>query len=201
MKWALASFVVVLLSVCTASCGSTSKDSTSHTSANTVARRSVATTPSNAALRARQRKFPDEDSDSPSIVLDYGHAASPTVARAVTAIVKRYYTSAVADDGAAVCALIVPVLKTAIPEDYGQSPGPTYLRGKTCAVVMSKLSKQRHQLLTGELATLTVTGVRVNGTQAYALLRFRTTPEPRYIPLQLESGVWKINALSDRELS
>jgi hypothetical protein len=131
------------------------------------------------------------DSDDSSI-LAYGHAAGAAKKRAIAAAVKRYYMAAAAGDGATACSMLVSSIARAAPEDYGQAPGPAYLRGaKTCAAVMSLLFKHDHSQLTGMIA---VTGVRVEGNQARALLGSTTMPAG-YISVERERGAWKIDAL------
>jgi hypothetical protein len=131
------------------------------------------------------------DSDDNSVT-DYGYAASATDRQAIAALAKRYYAAAAAGDGAKACSLIDSTLAEAIPEDYGQAPGPAYLRGsKTCQAVMSLLFKHSHTQLTGAFE---VTGVRVSGSSAYALLGSTTTPAS-YILLKRDAGVWKIDTL------
>jgi hypothetical protein len=125
-----------------------------------------------------------------------GQAARPTEERAIAALVKRYYAAAAAGDGAKACRLIYSTLEEAIPEDYGQPPGPAYSRGKTCAVVMSKTFAHSHSQLAGGFA---VTGVRIEGKEARALLGSRTLPAS-FILLRRERGVWKINELLGQPL-
>lgn len=125
-----------------------------------------------------------------------GRAASPAEERAIAALVKRYYAAAAASDGAKACRLIYSTLEEAIPEDYGQPPGPAYSRGKTCAVVMSKTFAHAHSQLAGGFA---VTGVRVEGKEAHALLGSRTLPAS-FILLRRERGAWKIYELLGQPL-
>jgi hypothetical protein len=121
----------------------------------------------------------------------FGHAAIAAERRAIAALVKRYYAAAAASDGAKACPLINSALEEAIPEDYGQPPGPAYARGKTCAVVMSKLFEHAHSQLAGAFE---VTGVRVEGREARALLGSRAVPAS-FVSVKRERGAWKIGAL------
>jgi hypothetical protein len=129
-------------------------------------------------------------------IRSYGHAASAADKRAIAALVKRYYAAAAASDGAKACPLMYSTLQEAIPEDYGQPPGPAYARGKTCAVVMSKLFAHVHSRLAGAFE---MTGVRVDGREARALLGSRTTPA-RFILATRERGAWKIDELLGQPL-
>jgi hypothetical protein len=153
-------------------------------------------------------KKADEDSDEPEDrmnpengnyhdkddgdIVNYGHAADTSEEQAVTTLVKRYYAAALAGDGAKACGMIAPAFAKAIPEDYGQAPGPSYLRGaKTCPAVMALVLKHARGRLT---SSFEVTGVRVNGNRAIALLGF-TAMRASSIDLARESGAWKIDAL------
>lgn len=130
------------------------------------------------------------DEDDTSVRL-YGHAASAGEGPALTAIVKRYYAAAAAADGVAACSLITPVLVRAIPEDYGKPPGLPYMRGKTCAVVMTHLFMHSHRRLAGRIR---VTGVRVQGDRAYVLIGSHTAPAV-YVNVERVGGVWRIAGL------
>jgi hypothetical protein len=141
------------------------------------------------------KKDADNDDDNPSNSHydgdDYfGQAASAADKRAVAALVKRYYTAAAAGDGAAACSLVYAIVAEAVPEEFNSSA----LRGKTCAVVATKLFKQRHQQLATDLAKLQVTGVRVKGRRGWVLLSFGEMFERRML-VHREGGAWKIETL------
>jgi hypothetical protein len=121
----------------------------------------------------------------------FGHAAIAPEEGASAALDTRYSGAAAASDGARACPLIYSTFEEAIPEDYGQPPGPAYARGKTCAVVMSKLFKHAHSQLAGGFE---VTGVRVKGGEARVLLGSRTVPAG-FVTVRRERGAWKIEAL------
>ena len=124
----------------------------------------------------------------------YGHPASPADAAAIAALVKRYYADAATDDGAKACALIFSVFEEAVAEDYGQAPGPVSLRGKTCAVVMSKFFRQVPGQPSSVLAATETTGARVLGLKGYALT-YSKAVGPGYVAVQRELGSWKIQGL------
>ncbi len=131
------------------------------------------------------------DSDDTYALSQYGNVSSPTVRRAVTALVDRYYGAIARGDSATACSLVVPILATATPLDAGKL-GPSYLHGaKTCAQVMSLLHKhfqtQLHPLPV-------VTGVRNRGESAMAELGSRKMPSG-WITAHLEHGTWRIAQL------
>jgi hypothetical protein len=136
----------------------------------------------------RLRGYTDGDDTS---VLAFGRAASVTETRAVTAVVKRYYAAAAAEDGARACALVTSVYLIAIPEDYGRTTGPSYMRGKTCSIALSGLFKHEHKrLVTG----VKLTGARIAGNRAYVLVGSRTLPAS-YLTLEREASGWRVSGL------
>jgi hypothetical protein len=141
----------------------------------------------------------DNDGDGGGDDLNWGHAASAADRRAVTALVRRYYTLADMGDGAAACSLIYSIFAEEVPEVYGEGSGEPGLRGKTCAVVVSKLFRLRRGQLSVDVASLDVRRVRVKELRGLAILSFRNMPE-RDIPVHREHRVWKIEALIDSGL-
>lgn len=139
----------------------------------------------------------DANTEDDNPIVDYGHAASAADARAITALVKRYYRAAAANDGASACRMLVAIVAEDVPEEYGQSPSPAYLRGKTCAAVMSKLFKLHHRQISAESPTRAVTQVRVGEGKGWVVLQSASTPEPRKIAVRREGGLWKIKDLLD----
>jgi hypothetical protein len=141
----------------------------------------------------------DEDSDNPRGLYDdgddaavrgYGHAASAADAQAVSAVVRRYYAAAAAQDARTACALTYYILAESLPEQYGGPPGPLYLRGAgSCQAVLSIVFRRFHAQL---VQPPTVTGVRVNGELAYALLGWTALPAG-YIEARREGRAWKID--------
>lgn len=155
-----------------------------------------------------QPKDRDGDVDNPTgsyydsddhRVRRYGHAASPAEARVIAALVKRYYTTAVAENGQAGCAMIASPLAKSVAETLGQTRGQPDLRGDTCATVMTKVYKLNHRQLSAYDATLEVSSVRLKRDGGVAILRFANLPG-RQIAVTREDGQWKIQALIDSEL-
>jgi hypothetical protein len=138
----------------------------------------------------------DSDDDS---VRHYGHAADTSDRSAIAALVKRYYAAAATEDGAAACSMILSNLVRSVPRDLGRPPGPPYLRGNTCAIVMSKIFKEHHLQLAAYAGGLEVTGVRVDHDHGLAVLGFKTLPG-RQIRVAREARAWKLEALLDSEL-
>ncbi len=142
---------------------------------------------------------PGDDNDNRGALL-FGHAASAPEKRTITALVKRYYTTALAGDGARACSMLYSTLAEAVPEDYGLVPGPVYMRGaKTCPAAMALLFKHFHAQLALEVPKLEVTRVRLIEHHGYALLSFGTLPEREILVIR-EGHTWKIGGIYDGEL-
>lgn len=150
----------------------------------------------------------DNDFDNPthsyfdgddSSVRGFGHAASAVDRRAITALVKRYYALADAEDGAAACPMIVPSLANSVVEALGGPGGPPFAHGKTCAEVMTSVFAHYHRQLAADTVTLRVSGVRVDGRVGVAVLAFRTLPGRQINVARMGAG-WRIDILLDTEL-
>jgi hypothetical protein len=139
-------------------------------------------------LPAQNQSYHDGDDD----LVRFGKPASAADRRAITSVFKRYQAAAVAEDGITACHLLYSSFAEAIPEDYGQPPGPSYLRGgKTCQAIMTMLFRHSHDELT---SAFDVTGVRVVRNQGVALLGSKKAPAS-YLDMRRERGLWKVGAL------
>jgi hypothetical protein len=151
-------------------------------------------------------KDADLDNDSPTleskayhdaddrVIVTWGRAADKRDRLAVAAVIGAYYQAAVAGNASKACSLIYTLFAEAIPEDYGQPPGPPSLRGSTCEAVLTKFFHQEHAKFASEAASLRVTGVRVKEKQGRALLGFTTAPAA-YLDMQKERGNWRLVGL------
>ncbi len=154
----LVALAISLLTLVTVGCGAATKRS-GGSSTSTAA--SAGASPGDAA------------SESAEHIATYGHEAEGVERRVITALVERYYAAAAADDGARACSMLYSIIEEAVAEDYGQPPGPPELRGKTCAVVMSKIFKRVPRQPSAVLAHTQVTGVRVKGKRGFVQLDLR----------------------------
>ncbi len=185
---------IAMLSFGVAACGATNKDPTRPSSNVSV----TGGTP--AATERQSEDYADGDGDvshkDDVKILDYGHPANAEDLRKVAALFKRYYAAAVALDGTTACSLISSHLVKRLLSGYGQPLDRPPRRGESCARVTSKLFMARRYLLAIEVAKIKFTGARVAGEKGYVLLRYETlTPETLYMPIHMESGVWKIESL------
>jgi hypothetical protein len=210
MRLLLVLSAITLLSLDITACGGASKRTslTSESSSNVVTAGGAAPTndhhETTAAIKTAHRPRDSDDGDNDpnseddNPILDYGHTAGTAEKKAVTELIEHYYAAVAIGDGAKACSLIVRRVAEKVAEEYGQPPGPSSLRGKTCTAVMSKLFRLRRRQLAAAIPTLELTGVRIEGGDGLALLRFATTPEPRKIAVSRErSGAWKIKELFD----
>lgn len=204
-------FAAALLSAGLTACGSSGNAGSTHasstaTASSTTARSSSSTTPAPVLSKADRDKDSDTnayaDDTNNNSILDFGHPANVTDKRAVTALVKRFYTTALAGDGAKACSMLYITLAESLPEDYGhESAGPSYLsEGRTCPAVMTLMFKHFRSLLTAELPRLKVARVRLIQHHGLAILSFGKMPE-KYIPIMRERHTWKIGAPFDADLS
>jgi hypothetical protein len=130
-------------------------------------------------------------------IATFGHEASEPDRGEITRLVKRYYAAVRTDDGKTACALISPDLAKGVPDDYGRSPNPAYMRGTTCPRVLSGLFKHLRGPETPDPATTRVTGVRLMGRHGFAQLSSKTTPTAQIAVLR-EGSAWKIRVLIGR---
>jgi hypothetical protein len=209
----LALTAVTLLALGVTACGgagkTTSQASSGATSAATREHATV-TAPASEPPENFTKADADKDGDITAIPagdndnareFNYGHAASSSEQRAITTLLKRYYAAAAAGDGGRACTMIYSTIVESVAEDYGQQPGPAYLRGgKTCPAVMTLLFKHFKSRLTADLPRLKVIRVRLVQHHGLAILGFGSFPE-RQIPVGREGSSWKVQALLDSELS
>lgn len=213
--------MVALLALWLAACGGSSTSGSSHAStgssrsdaATTQASRTATPAPSETAPAPVERADRDRDNDigaakddtSNSGVLSFGRPATASEQRAVTALIKRYYAAALAEDGARGCAMLYSTLAEAAVEDDAQPPGPPYMYGaKSCAEVLARLFKHYHPQLAAEVPKLQVTHIRMQEHKGFALLRFGKLPERQIAvgrePLGHGRYTWKMNTIYDDEL-
>jgi len=130
----------------------------------------------------------------------YGKPATPAEWQATEAFARGYFAAAVAEDGARACPMLASWLGPTLGGSYEGPKDPTYLHGKTCPEIMTKLFKHRHRLMAKEAKGLEVTDVRVTGHTAFILLAFKGIRERRFMGLEREgANGWKLEALMDSQ--
>jgi hypothetical protein len=208
MKSLLVVIALGLLGTCLTACGS-GKDTSSTASVFTPKEAPISRVPTKVPPELPQTKAdadkdddigaPEDDTNNDSTV-DFGHAADASDTRAITALIKRYYAAAYTENGANACKMLYSTLEEAVPEDYGESPpGQPYMRGSTCAAVLTLLFKHVHPQLTIEHPKLEVAHVRLVEHHGIVVLRFGALPE-RVISVSREGHTWRVDALLDSEV-
>jgi hypothetical protein len=208
MRTLLATLVVVALGMGSLSCGGARDAATSTVAASSSTGRPDARAANGFGLRINDADDSDdmsrtntkgEKTDDREVDF-YAHPAGPADKRAVTAFAKRFMAVAAREDGATACGLLLPSLAESLPSEFGKNKsGLSYLRATTCPGVMSKLFKHFHQQFAAEFAGLKVTGVRVAGKTAFALLAFKGLHERRYMGVERYDHGWRLEALRDSE--
>jgi hypothetical protein len=199
MRLSIALLAAAACALVTAACGTTRRQvgAPQHTTSAAVVGADPKTTPTQDDFQGGY----DTD-DEPE--RDYGHKASAADAKAIGALVTRYYAAGARGDGAAACALTARTFASTVPADYGQELGSaippgaeTYLRGaKTCAAVLSLLFEHARSQITAPVAVI---GVRLKGSYGYALVGSMTLPTS-LIEVEREDGVWRVDGLMGRPL-
>ena len=172
MRRPFALAAIVLLSGWIAACGGTT--------------RTTSTAPRTTTTEAGPRQ-------TDAHISSYGSPAPEPERREITALVKRYYAAAAADDGVTACRLLDPTLARAVSNDYGGPTGSPETRGETCPVVLAKLLEHDPGEPFADLGTTRVTGVRLNpnGSEAFVQLSSRDMPTGE-IFVQRKGQGWQV---------
>ena len=194
------------LGACGDSSGATSTNASTRppTTAATTATTTANATPAATAMDS------DRDNDEGGITDDnnhrnteaFGHAASASDTRAITALVKRYYAIALSGNGARACSLLYSTLEEAVPEDYGGPDGrpPPSGNHRTCPEVLREILAREHTRLAFEVPKLAVHRVRVFERHGLLFLSFGPQLPEREITVMHEGSTWRMEAMSDSEL-
>jgi hypothetical protein len=126
------------------------------------------------------------DHDDNEILARFGHPTSPAEARAITAVVERYYAVARAGDGRKACAMMLPSVAEGTALNFGQYGYSYASKAKTCQSAASLIFKHLHHRLSAPVVAMNVI---VNGEHAYVLLGSTTMPAG-FITLQRWHGAW-----------
>ncbi len=196
---------VVLCSTCVLGCAS-SQPTMRPVPARKTSENAGAEAPN--ALRSESRAGLDRDGDGDGLrkrglydhddseISDYGHVATRNLIRTVTTIINRYYKALATGDGAAACALISSVLTPGLTVAPDRREGALSVAGVGCVSALLTIFKHTYRRTPRELLGIAVVTVRVDGGKAYAVLRLPSS-ELRVMPLEHESGSWRLGALLD----
>lgn len=123
-----------------------------------------------------------------------GRPTGEADARAVAAVVKRYFAAAAREQGAAACALLYLPFEELVAQTYGGVGAAPAMRGNSCAEVASKLFRQQHRQLR-DAASAKVATVRVTFSRGIAQFGFGASRPKLYTMLHRERGRWKMYEL------
>jgi hypothetical protein len=149
---------------------------------------------STGSIHRNDRDNDSDHNDDDEGTLGYGHLAGAADRQAIDALVRRYFTDAAAESGARACALLTPFVAERVVEVNGHT---ATLRGKTCAIVMTKLFRQHHRDLVGKSANLQVMRIGVQSDKSLVALDFPEIPEVRQIAMRRYNGRWTVLQLLD----
>jgi hypothetical protein len=128
--------------------------------------------------------------DDGPLLASYGGRPSRTEAHAIAMLVKRYYAASAAGDGTSACGLLSAEIAKGLESNL------SHPEHSSCAVAISPLLAQQHQLLTLEdPATMAIVGIHLRGNLALVALRFKRSFESSILAVR-EAGAWKIDAFS-----
>jgi hypothetical protein len=141
----------------------------------------------------------DDDTEHNQL-LPSSHPAREPERRAITTLLMRYYSAALAGDGAKGCSLLYSPFAESTPYTLGSGPdAPPYAHGTTCPVVLDGVFKHFHSQLAAEAPKLSVGRVVISERHGLALLDFGPLPE-REMSVQREGRVWRLTTVIDQEL-
>jgi hypothetical protein len=211
MRSLLALLAAALLGVGTTGCGDAGNaGSTSQPPSDTIAAASdssgavsSATSPGGYSKKDGDKDNDDNlrgnksaENDDAALLHSYGGDVAQVVRQEVTALVRRYYTAALAADGVRACSLLSASLAGGVAEEPAQPSATT----NSCASTVAALFRQQHtQLAADDVPTMGVTEVRAKGNLGLAVLGFRRLPEGEIL-IAREGGAWKIDSLLDSEM-
>jgi hypothetical protein len=135
----------------------------------------------------RHERYPRGDRS----IQEYGSKAATGDAAAIAAVVKDYYAALAAADRSRACSLLAPRIAKTILSMLQRAP---QLKGKGCEGVIAVILRTPTGRAKAAFDHVEVTGVRVKGDRAFALLRTGEMPHGE-IPMVREAGTWKIGAL------
>ncbi len=121
-------------------------------------------------------------------VTKYGHPAAPSDEAAVRTAVRSYYAALGAGDYSVACSRLRARLLASMTQSFGHARGLV-----VCERALMAFYGRRPGL--GFSRALTVTGVRVKGDQAFALVSTKAIPSGVF-DMQLEHGSWRVGAIS-----
>lgn len=111
----------------------------------------------------------DNDENSDENMRTPGREGSLADWRSIASEIRRYYTTALADDGAKACGMMAARLARAIPLEYGPRRASNSRAG-SCASIMSAYFRRERPEVVAVARTQKLIDVRLEGDHGYAVL-------------------------------
>lgn len=197
MRWVASLLACALLALGVLACGGASGDSEKHAPEGSL--------PAAALPEIEVKKDADGDSDRypaqrrsdrdevPSYRTEpFGHPADRADARALVALVRRYYADAAHGSSLDACRLLYgPRSEATAGEDDARTPNQRPSLA-ACARYLSRLFTENPGLLRAQEATLRVGAIRDEYNKASVQLYFGHPAAAYYIEAHRERGLWKL---------
>ncbi len=135
----------------------------------------------------RRRHYTDRTGGVESIT-KYGRAAAPSDESAVRTAVKSYYVALGAGNYPVACSLLSPSLRASMTQSFGRARALGVCEKALMVVFGSRPGA-------GFSPAITVTGVRVKGDRAFALISTQPTPSG-VIDMEREHGAWRVGSVA-----
>jgi hypothetical protein len=127
----------------------------------------------------------------------FGHEGSASELAAISNLVKRYYAAVATGDDAQACQLLSSRFKSSLLREVGHAGGP--IKTDSCVTLLGLLLRKPTGAQAAQEKAVQVTGVRVRGGTAFALIRTPTMPSGEVL-LSREGSGWKVSTLIGSEL-
>ena len=135
----------------------------------------------------RRRHYTDRTGGVESIT-KYGRAAAPSDESAVTAVKSYYVTLSAPATTPVACSLLSPSLRASMTQSFGRARALGVCEKALMVVFGSRPGA-------GFSPAITVTGVRVKGDRAFALISTQPTPSG-VIDMEREHGAWRVGSVA-----
>jgi hypothetical protein len=152
-----------------------------------------------ASDRGRDSGAANESSASPSpaeSIRTYGAQADGDTETAIAAAVRDFYAAKASGDGARTCTLLASAARKSLVQTMGRSGE---LKGKDCGAIVSLVLEQQEPRYRARMREVEVTGARLQGDRALALIEIEASSE-EVIPVRQDGGSWKVAAMAGSEI-
>jgi hypothetical protein len=128
--------------------------------------------------------------------VNYGQPMKGRQKRTAIALLKRYYKTAVAEDGATACSFLFSVAAKEVVEEQHD----WHVHGNSCPTVVTAIFRRLHRLLVAEARSMRVVRAGAYGPNGRLILRVANSPEAREFRLRMVAGKWTVQYPMDSAL-